>query len=214
MIGDVINLEQKHLDTAENIYERIKKTFQVSQKWIVGIGGESGSGKSVTAFALRKILEEKGITGLVIQMDDYFKLPPKSNHENRQKSLNNVGVHEVYLDKIQETIKNFKENESFITKPLIHYAENSVSEEILNIEDIQVLIIEGTYVLDIDDFDVSIFIDRTYKDTYENRMKRNRDEQSDFIEKVLEIEHTIIRQFKEKADLLLDKEYHIIKSKL
>ncbi|WP_431609557.1 uridine kinase family protein [Chryseobacterium sp. 'Rf worker isolate 10'] len=214
MIGDVINLEQKHLDTAENIYEKIKKTFQVSQKWIVGIGGESGSGKSVTAFALRKILEEKGITGLVIQMDDYFKLPPKSNHENRQKSLNNVGLHEVYLDKIQETIKNFKENESFITKPLIHYAENSVSEEILNIEDIQVLIIEGTYVLDIDDFDVSIFIDRTYKDTYENRMKRNRDEQSDFVEKVLEIEHKIIRQFKEKADLLLDKEYHIIESKL
>lgn len=214
MIGDVISLEQEHLDTAENIYEKIKKTFQMPQKWIVGIGGESGSGKSVTAFALRKILEEKGITGLVIQMDDYFKLPPKSNHENRQKSLNNVGLHEVYLDKIQETIKNFKENESFITKPLIHYAENSVSEEILEIKDIQVLIIEGTYVLDIDDFDVSIFIDRTYKDTYENRMKRNRDEQSDFIEKVLEIEHTIIRQFKEKADLLLDKEYHIIKSKL
>ncbi|PTT42775.1 hypothetical protein DBR28_01830 [Chryseobacterium sp. HMWF028] len=214
MIGDVINLEQKHLDTAENIYEKIKKTFQMPQKWVVGICGESGSGKSVTAFALRKVLEEKGITSLVIQMDDYFKLPPKSNHENRQKSLNNVGMHEVHLDKIQETIKKFKEKESFITKPLIHYAENSVTEEILEIEDIQVLIIEGTYVLNIDDFDVSIFIDRTYKDTYENRMKRNRDEQSDFVEKVLEIEHKIIRQFKEKADLLLDKKYHIIESKL
>ncbi|CAI8786606.1 uridine kinase family protein [Chryseobacterium sp. IT-36CA2] len=214
MIGDIISLEQEHLDTAENIYEKIKETFQVSQKWVVGICGESGSGKSVTAFALRKVLEEKGITGLVIQMDDYFKLPPKSNHENRQKSLNNVGLHEVYLDKIQETIKQFKEKESFIAKPLIHYAENSVTEEILNIKDIQVLIIEGTYVLNIDDFDVSIFIDRTYKDTYENRMKRNRDEQSDFVEKVLEIEHKIIRQFKEKADLLLDKKYHIIESKL
>lgn len=214
MIGDIISLEQEHLDTAENIYEKIKETFQVSQKRVVGICGESGSGKSVTAFALRKVLEEKGITGLVIQMDDYFKLPPKSNHENRQKSLNNVGLHEVYLDKIQETIKKFKEKEPFITKPLIHYAENSVSEEIISIEDIQVLIIEGTYVLNIDDFDVSIFIDRTYKDTYENRMKRNRDEQSNFVENVLEIEHKIIRQFKEKADLLLDKEYHIIKSKL
>lgn len=45
-------------------------------------------------------------------------------------------------------------------------------------------------------------------------MKRNRDVQSDFIERVLEIEHGIIRQLKEKADLVLDKNYHIIKSEL
>lgn len=214
MIGDVINLEQKHLETAENIYKIISETHQKPQKWSVGICGESGSGKSVTAFALKKVLEEKGIKSLVIQMDDYFKLPPKSNHENRQKSLKNVGIHEVYLDKIQETVEKFREGESFITKPLVHYIENSVTEEVLKAEDIQVLIVEGTYVLDIDDFDVSIFIDRTYKDTYENRMKRNRDVQSDFIERVLEIEHGIIRQLKEKADLILDKNYHIIKSEL
>jgi hypothetical protein len=40
------------------------------------------------------------------------------------------------------------------------------------------LIVEGTYILEIDDFDYKIFIDRNYKDTYENRMKRNRDEKS------------------------------------
>jgi uridine kinase len=60
------------------------------------------------------------------------------------------------------------------------------------------LIVEGTYILEIDDFDFKIFIDRNYKDTYENRMKRNRDEKSDFVEQVLEIEHQIIKQFKKK----------------
>ncbi len=214
MIGDVIHLEQKHLETAENIYHMIGERYQQRQKWAIGIGGESGSGKSVTAFALSKILEKNGIKSLVIQMDDYFKLPPKSNHENRQKNLDNVGVDEVHLDKIKDNLQKFKRQEPFITKPLVYYAENSITEETLEVEDIQVIIVEGTYVLDIDDFDLNIFIDRTYKDTYENRMKRNRDEQSDFIEKVLEIEHTIIRRFKEKADLLLDKEYCIIKSKL
>lgn len=214
MIGDVIHLEQKHLDTAENIYQIIRERRQPFQKWAIGIGGESGSGKSVTAFALSEILEKNGIKSLVIQMDDYFKLPPKSNHENRQKNLKHVGIHEVHLNKIQDNIKKFKEQEPFITKPLIHYAENSITEETLEIEGVQIIIVEGTYVLSIDDFDLTIFIDRTYKDTFENRMKRNRDEQSDFIEKVLEIEHKIIHQFKEKADLLLDKNYQIIKPEL
>lgn len=212
MIGDVINLEQKHLDTAENIYKIFKEKYNYDKKWALGICGESGSGKSVTAFALKKILEENGIKSLVIQMDDYFKLPPKSNHENREKSFNNVGMHEVFLDLIQNNINEFKKGKSTLKKPLVHYQNNSISEEILNLEDIQVIIIEGTYILSIDDFDFSIFINRNYQDTYEKRMERNRDEQSDFIEKVLNIEHNIIRQFKEKADVVLGKNYEIIKS--
>ena len=211
MIGDVINLEQKHLNTAENIYKIFKEKYDHNKKWAVGICGESGSGKSVTAFALKKVLEENGIRSLVIQMDDYFKLPPKTNHENRQKSLDNVGMHEVHLDLIQNNIKEFKKGKSTLEKPLVHYQNNSISEEILDLEDIQVVIIEGTYILSIDDFEFSIFIDRNYQDTYEKRMERNRDEQSDFVEKVLAIEHNIIRQFKEKADIVLGKNYEILK---
>lgn len=212
MIGDVINLEQKHLDTAENIYKIIKENYNYPDKWALGICGESGSGKSVTAFALKKVLEEKGVKSLVIQMDDYFKLPPRSNHENRLKSLDNVGLQEVNLDLIQENIKDFKKGKTTIEKPLVDYHANSVSQEILQIEDVQVLIIEGTYILDINEFDFTIFINRNYKDTYENRMIRNRDEQTDFVEKVLEIEHNIIRKFKEKADVILEKNYQIVKS--
>lgn len=211
MIGDVINLEQRHLDTAENIYRIIKQDEKYTEKWTVGICGESGSGKSVTAFALKKILDEKGIRSYVIQMDDYFKLPPKTNHENRLKSIDNVGLQEVQLDLIEQNIKEFKDGKLFIEKPLIHYQDNSIAQEIIDIEDIQVLIIEGTYILSINEFDFSIFIDRNYKDTYENRMGRNRDEQSDFVEKVLDIEHHIIQQFKEKADIVLGKKYQIVK---
>lgn len=212
MIGDVINLEQKHLNTAENIYKIFREKYNHDKKWAVGICGESGSGKSVTAFALKKVLEENGIKSLVIQMDDYFKLPPKTNHENRQRSFDNVGMNEVLLDLIKDHINEFKEGKSTLKKPLVHYQNNSISEEILDLQDVQVIIIEGTYILSIDDFDFSIFIDRNYQDTYEKRMERNRDEQSDFIEKVLNIEHNIIRQFKEKADVVLGKNYEIVKA--
>ncbi|MFY1047178.1 uridine kinase family protein [Chryseobacterium sp. GP-SGM7] len=211
MIGDVINLEQRHLETAENIYKIIKQNNGHAEKRAIGICGESGSGKSVTAYALKKVLEENNITSYVIQMDDYFKLPPKSNHENRQKSLDNVGMGEVHLDIIQENIQHFKEGISGIEKPLVHYQNNTISKEAVDLENVEVLIVEGTYILNIDAFDFSIFIDRNYKDTYEDRMDRNRDEQSDFVEKVLDIEHNIIHQFKEKADIILGKNYQIVK---
>lgn len=212
MIGDVIELQEKHLLTAESIYRIIgqKLPFATNNKLTIGICGESGSGKSITAFALQKVMEQNGVTAMVLQMDDYFKLPPKDNHENRKKSLDNVGTHEVQLNSILDNLKEFKAGKAFIEKPLINYQANSVSKETVKTEDIQVLIIEGTYILDIEGFDFSIFIDRNYKDTYENRMKRNRDEQSDFIEKVLSIEHQIIRNFKDKANLILDKNYQII----
>ncbi|ASW73068.1 hypothetical protein IQ37_14630 [Chryseobacterium piperi] len=212
MIGDVIELQEKHLLTAESMYHIIeqKLPFASNNKLTIGICGESGSGKSITAFALQKVMEQNGVTAMVLQMDDYFKLPPKDNHENRKKSLDNVGTHEVQLNSILDNLKEFKAGKAFIEKPLINYQANSVSKETVKTEDIQVLIIEGTYILDIEGFDFSIFIDRNYKDTYENRMKRNRDEQSDFIEKVLSIEHQIIRNFKDKANLILDKNYQII----
>ena len=80
----------------------------------------------------------------------------------------------------------------------------------MDTKDFPFLIIEGTYILDVDDFDFKIFIDRNYKDTYENRLNRNRDEKSDFVEQVLDIEHQIIKQYKNKADLVLGKDYQVI----
>ncbi|MDR6516231.1 uridine kinase family protein [Chryseobacterium camelliae] len=209
MIGDIIELNETHLATAGEILEILKRQFPLAQKHkiAVGIAGESGSGKSVTAFALQKVLQEISIKSLVLQMDDYFTLPPKTNHENRLLSLDNIGPHEVNLKKLSGNIKDFKKGMPIIEKPLVHYRENSIRTEALEVEECKVIIVEGTYILELEDFDYKIFIDRNYKDTYKNRMQRNRDEQSDFVEKVLDIEHRIIRNFKNNADLILDKNY-------
>ncbi|WP_100076729.1 uridine kinase family protein [Chryseobacterium camelliae] len=209
MIGDIIELNETHLATAGEILEILKRQFPLAQKHkiAVGIAGESGSGKSVTAFALQKVLQEINIKSLVLQMDDYFTLPPKTNHENRLLSLENIGPHEVNLKKLSGNIKDFKKGMPIIEKPLVHYRENSIRTEALEVEECKVIIVEGTYILELEDFDYKIFIDRNYKDTYKNRMQRNRDEQSDFVEKVLDIEHRIIRNFKNNADLILDKNY-------
>lgn len=216
MVGDIIQLEEKHLATAKEITAILKKRFSFNgkQKIAIGIAGESGSGKSVTAFAIQKILEQENIKSLVLQMDDYFKLPPKTNHENRLKSLENVGIQEVDLEKLSQNIKDFKTSVSEIEKPLVYYSDNIISSEKINVSEYEVIIVEGTYILEIEKFDFKIFIDRNYKDTHENRMKRNRDEQSEFVEKVLEIEHQIIRSFKNIADLILGKNYELVNTDL
>lgn len=210
MIGDAIELNENHLATAGRILEILKEQFPLLQNSgiTIGIAGESGSGKSVTAFALRKILAETGVKSLVLQMDDYFRLPPKSNHENRLISLDHVGPHEVDLEKLSRNIRDFKEGKPVTEKPLVHYQENRILTEHLEISGIDIIIAEGTYIFETGEFDYKIFIDRNYKDTYNNRMQRNRDEQSGFVEKVLDIEHHIIRNFKKDADLILSKEYN------
>lgn len=212
MIGDIIELKEKHLAIAKEIIAILKQrlSLQTPSKLAIGVAGESGSGKSVTAFSLQKVLEQEQVKSIVLQMDDYFKLPPRSNHENRLKSLDNVGIHEVDLEKLAQNITAFKNGVSEIEKPLVNYNENSIGTEKINVSEYDVVIVEGTYIFEAEGFDYKIFIDRNYRDTYENRMKRNRDEKSDFVEEVLEIEHRIIRNFKNNADLILGKNYEPI----
>lgn len=212
MIGDIIELKEKHLAIAKEIIAILKQrlSLQTPSKIAIGVAGESGSGKSVTAFSLQKVLEQEQVKSIVLQMDDYFKLPPRSNHENRLKSLDNVGIHEVDLEKLAQNITAFKNGVSEIEKPLVNYNENSIGTEKINVSEYDVVIVEGTYIFEAEGFDYKIFIDRNYRDTYENRMKRNRDEKSDFVEEVLEIEHQIIRNFKNNADLILGKNYEPI----
>ena len=213
---------EKRFPVKQQMLLRRRDTFQALQGidlalysgQTLGVVGESGSGKSVTAFALQKILEQENVKSLVLQMDDYFKLPPKTNHENRLKSLDNVGIQEVDLEKLAQNIKDFKTESSEIEKPLVYYSENLISSEKIDTSGYEVILVEGTYILEIEEFDFKIFIDRDYKDTHENRMKRNRDEQSDFVEKVLEIEHHIIRSFKNNADLILGKNYELVNTDL
>ena len=211
MTGDNIKINDLHLKKAEEVLEEIQKksaTF-LNEKFTIGFAGESGSGKSVSAFALKKVLEKNGIGVIVLQMDDYFNLPPETNHNNRIKNLENVGIQEVNLSHLNANLKDFKSGIKTIRKPLVHFQENSITTEEINTEKVKIIIVEGTYILELDSLDYKIFIDRNYKHTKENRLLRNREEQTDFIAKVLEIEHQIIKKYKNKADLILDISYQL-----
>ena len=206
MIGDKVQLNEKYLQPARLIYEKYQDIIKPG--FTLSIAGESGSGKSTLALALQHVLLENGSKAMVLHMDDYFKLPPTSNHNKRLEDIGWVGPGEVHLDVLQNHLEAFKSGVPEIEKPLVYYAENEIKRETLDFTQTDVLLIEGTYTATLK-VDLSIFISRTYLDTYADRVKRARDPITPFVEQVLEIEHQIIARQGEKANVIIDKNFEI-----
>jgi uridine kinase len=216
MIGDIINIKPAYLATAKDLVSLMQKQGAVlgTAKYVIGIGGESGSGKSVTAMCLQKILQEQNIKSIVLHQDDYFILPPTTNHNNRLSSISNVGLQEVNLGLLKDNVTAFRSNAMQFVKPVVNYHANIILEEIVHCADIAVLIIEGTYVLSQSIFDFTVFMDRNYLQTKKAREIRGREKtDAEFIEKVLEIEHAIIRPLKKNVTAIVNIDYSVIANK-
>jgi uridine kinase len=209
MIGDNINIRPEYFKNAQLLFDLMPVSYWRKFKKTIAVGGESGSGKSVTALCLQKLFLENNINTIVIHQDDYFKLPPKTNHQERLTDINKVGQQEVNLDLMQEHINGFKLNKNEIIKPLVDYNTNTIGSETIPSKEATLLIIECTYSLSLKNIDFCIFMDRVYTETVMQRANRNRDEQSEFIEQVLEIEHQIIRPLRKRANAVVLKDYSV-----
>lgn len=211
MKGDIIYVKPEYFSTAERLVTGLEALPQYhnGQRLVVFICGESGSGKSVTAICLGKSLGDKGITSSVLHLDDYFKLPPISNHEKRLEDISWVGPGEVRLDLLQQHVDDFLNGNITVEKPLMHYRANATTLEELDWNNVQVLIVEGTYTFFLERAHYRIFMSRNYHDTFEQRMARGRDVQSNFVESVLEIEHNIIAPKGHLADATVLKDYSV-----
>lgn len=209
MKGDIILLKPEYYTIAQQISQWLAKDLLAVPKFVIVVAGESGSGKSVTAITLSKELENSNVKNAVIHMDDYFKLPPRSNHLNRLRSLDNVGISEVRIDLLQQNLDDFINGKEILCKPTVDYEENSISEERLQVGDCQVMIIEGTYTAALQHAHLIVFLERTYIETLQNRKLRNREAHSEFIEQVLALEHEIIVPYKEKSHIIIDRNYNV-----
>jgi uridine kinase len=212
MQGDKLAIQEHHVKAAQSIVRLL--TPKISQHkgiFVVSIAGESGSGKSEIAAVLTKLLrDDENLKSIIIQQDDYFVYPPKTNAEMRRKDIRYVGLSEVRLDLLEQNLSNIMKGHYEIRKPLVIFEKDIITEEILHLEGTRVVIVEGTYTTLLHNVHQHIFINRTYVETRELRRERAREEQDQFLETILEIEHRIISSHKPQADIIVTKNYEAI----
>lgn len=212
MKGDTIVIESHHRAAGEAIAALLASRIRdKGGRRAITVAGESGSGKSETAKAIAESLEALGIGSLILQQDDYFVYPPKTNDKTRRADIGWVGPKEVRLDLMQAHVAAFKQDAPVLEKPLVDYAADRIEEESLATGEARVLIAEGTYTTLIENADWHVFIDRDYARTRAHREKRRRDasELDPFIDRVLEIEHEIISTHKARAHIVIDDDYSV-----
>jgi len=212
MKGDSIIIEAHHEAAAADIVSVILPALeQLASRFTISVAGQSGSGKSETATAIARALEPFGVESVIFHQDDYFIHPPKTNDATRRADINRVGTGEVLLELMDEHLDAFLQGAGKIEKPLSDYANDIILAETMDTGNARVALADGTYTTLLQNVNCRVFINRDYLDTRAHREKRKRDELEldPFIDRVLEIEHRIISAHKERADIIVNKDYSV-----
>lgn len=216
MVGDRIIISDKHRKAAQQIFEAVEDAVESSGEiYTISVSGESGSGKSETAHALAEKLDQNGTKCLLFQQDDYFNNPPRSNERMRRQrvdrnDLSCIGMHEVKLELLDSHLSQAKSGATSIHKPLVLFDEDRISEETVLLDGIRAIIVEGTYTTSLSNIDARVFIDLTFRETKLARLERARELQDDFLERVLEVEHSIISAYKKQADFIIQPGFDVV----
>ena len=175
----------------------------------IGIAGETGSGKTVTAVAIAQELRARGREVVVLHQDDYFWLPPRLNHEQRRDNLAHVGPREVDMQRLQQHVAAFRAGRSNVPAPQVDYAADQFRETLQDFSRAGVLVLEGTYALQLGDLDVRVFLSASHEDTRAERARRARDIDEPFVEDVLRIEHDIVQRQITTAHIVVDRRFRV-----
>lgn len=211
MEGDRIIFRKEYEQLALDLLDILGRDSRLAKgsRYVIAFAGESGCGKSVTSRNVARLLEEQDFKCMVLSMDDFFRLPPQTNHYKRLENIAQVGPAEIHLEKIQSHIDDFHAGADGADSQMVFYGENRIAERRLDFKGLDVLLIEGTFAATLQNLDRCIFLSHSYRDTRPNRLDRGREEESDFIERVLDIEHRLIREHIKKADIVINARYEI-----
>lgn len=214
LINEPLEIKPEYFSVSSELVQRLKNSSLLEKdKLVIGICGESGSGKSVTAKCLQIELEQLNIPSVILHQDCYYKLPPKDNHEKRKADISWVGMNEVKWSLLQQHIEQFKSHEENILVPIVDYKQNTFREQEVSIKNKSVLIIEGVYSFFLKDaMDYKVFMERTYQQTLEKRKARSREVYDQFVEQVLAIEHALIQPLGKSADDYVSENYTVKKN--
>jgi len=206
MLGDVLLITEKHEKAADQILDRLGKVE--SDKMVIAIGGESGSGKSELAHVLSRRLKNRGELAKILHIDNYYKVSPQDRTAWRMKhGVERIGLSEYDWDLINQNVAEFRENKKAVM-PCIDLLTDQEDELITNFNGIKYLVVEGLYSLNVD-AELRIFINLTYHETKKAQILRGKEPQNKFRLLVLQREHEVVQSLKPSADLLVSKNFDV-----
>ena len=213
MLGDVLLINDMHKEAAQTICQKViadRETREERYRYVVGISGESGSGKSELAHALGTCLKQHNIRVKVIHTDNYYRIQPLLREEwRRNKGFDQIGITEYDWVKIRKTLRDFKEEQECMI-PCIDLIPEQVDKLITDFSKVDLLIVDGLYAINANDIDMRVFIDLTYHETKINQIIRMKEALSDFRLGILEREHQAVISLKSMAHLVVDKSYQVV----
>jgi uridine kinase len=211
MKGDILIIKPHHTAAARAVYALIRDDVKRAPgRFVVAVGGESGAGKSETAAELARLAGEDGAPALVLQQDDYFVLPAKTNARKRREDFAWVGPGEVRLPLLDEHLGLARDPAvTRLEKPHSLFDEDELTAEVASLAGVKLVIAEGTYTTSLKNVDRRVFIDRDFRATGGARAERGREGQDDFLERVLGREHEFIAPLKTRADVVINADFSV-----
>ncbi|MBN1338181.1 MAG: hypothetical protein JXA03_02595 [Bacteroidales bacterium] len=210
MLHDILLIQDKHLKAGGKIIEEVLR--RKKDKFILGISGESGSGKSELAFVVAKGLRKHGIFAKPLHTDNYYMTHPLERRDWRARHgiENVVGYNEYDWDAIRKNIHDFKHgNKSEM--PCVDLVTEQVDLLITDFSVVDMLIVDGLYAIKAEMIDLRVFIELTYLETKEKHTKdaRGKEVMDEVRWATLAQEHKMVQSLKPLADLLVTKEYEV-----
>lgn len=202
MLNDILIINIAHEKAAQTIFDKVME--ERKEKYIITITGEVGVGKCEVSHVLGKLLKNEGVMVKIIHMDDYYKIPPAMRTDWRKKhGIRRIGYEEYNWEVINRNLDDFRNNrESEL--PSVDLMNDRVDTIITNFDQIDMLIINGLYSIKIDSANLKVFIDLTYKDTFDEQKATGKEPMDEFRLKVLQREHEVVQTLKPEADFYLD----------
>jgi uridine kinase len=203
MQNDVFHIRKHHTEAAETVYDEFKEKIGKG-KYVIAIAGEVASGKTTLAYLLGRLLKMDGTRAKVLDLVDYYKVPPIERRAYREKhGIDTVGVDEYDWEKIESTIEGFRKDKTK-TLPLVDLLTDHVDQITTDFDGVQVLIITGLYAFYCKHVDFKIFMELTYRETYEAQKFTGKEVMDSFRMKILEKEHEAVQKQKNDADAYID----------
>lgn len=195
--------ERHRIDGERTAARLLPRLVGLNRLATLSVAGEAGAGKSETAHTAAEALRRAGYSTLVLSQEDYFRLPPNANAAKRRSDISWVGLGEVDLERLDADLAAARTGAKVLRKPRVDVAADRIAEESLDLEGIKVLIAEGTYTTLLEHVDLRVFLPATYHRILERRLQGRDEIEGAFIERVLELEHCIVREHRLQADLVL-----------